>query len=202
MAAQPEVEVDVARVEPAGSRVQAIAVTPSSWKRLLAEGAGAVAETELATLRGLASFTRFEGKAGQALPFCVSSNADPTRAPADRRGLFVGLGESAGTKGKSDAPATTASVRTAAAHAAQALADGCNWTLEVRAGGGEGDAQELITAALEGVLLSNYRFKRSGRADSGRRPGRCTVRAGLEQSQADAALARARATVAGIVLTR
>jgi leucyl aminopeptidase len=177
----PLVELEVAVQPGPGPRV--LLVAASEWSALLERGAPSLRPDDLAALRTLAAFQRFAARAGQSLPWSTADGAC---------GLVVGR-NGAGTAGW----------RTAAAAAASLVHEEKPWSLVVPsdgASGGDALAARLVAAA-EGVLLSTYRFTRSSREEPAARPGRCTLVVG-DVASGRAALDRARAHVAGVVLTR
>jgi len=168
----------------ARGRVRVDLVDGDGWKRLREPGGG-LGDAERAALQRLAGFSKFEGKAGQALPW---SGGDGVA------GLVVGR-ERAGSP--------TQSLRSAAAAAAQLLADGCRAALFAPSGGGGSEAAVAAVGALaEGLLLSGYRFRRSGKAEPERAPLDVAIVTDLPPDAAARAVERARAVVAGVTLAR
>jgi leucyl aminopeptidase len=180
---RPEVEL---APRPTAGSPRALLLDGGAWKETLERGHPALDADEHAALRRLASLTRFEAKAGQSLAWSLGDG---------REGIVVGRAAS----GRS-----TASLRTAAAHAAQLFAPARAWSLcwTTPAAADPASAEERATAVAEGVLLSTYRSKRSGRNAPPAAAGGCTLVADLGEAVAAKALERARALAAGVTLTR
>jgi len=172
------IEVAAAKRGAGGAKV--LVATADEWKRMLAEGHPALLEDEVAGLRRLGKLGRFEAKAGQLLPWSSDEG---------REGFVVG-------RASSGRP--TATLRRAAAVAAQSVAAGKSWSLEWLGA----SSPELLTAAAEGVLLSTYRFRRSSKDVRPGPPGPCTLVVASESDATIAAVRRAQAIAAGVVLTR
>ncbi|MBL8843476.1 MAG: leucyl aminopeptidase family protein [Planctomycetes bacterium] len=167
-----------------GGRFAIELLDPAEWQRLLVEPAAERPAAVRDALLRLADFSRFEGKAGQCLPWSTADGA---------RGLLCGRDASL---------ATTAALRSAAAGALQQVAAGREVALLAPALPLAADPAATLTALAEGVLLSGYRFTRSGKSPSSAAPLAVRLVAPVDRALAEAALARARAHVAGIVLAR
>lgn len=156
----------------------------AEWERLKsAPERGRPAAARDALLR-LAEFSRFEGKAGQFLPWSAADGSC---------GLLCGRDASL---------APTAALRSAAAGALQQVAAGREVALIAPAAPLAAAPAATLTALAEGVLLSGYRFTRSGKPGPSAAPLAVRLVAPVDRALAEAALARARAHVAGIVLAR
>ena len=163
--------------------VRVVCATTEEWSGWLAGKGARLEAEELEAARRIAEFTRFAAKAGQTLAYAAGS----------RSGLVVGLAAGGGS----------AALRTAAATAAKAVAAGRAWSFELPAGSDPEGRAAALAAAAEGVLLSGYGFRRSEKAAADESRSRCTlVSSELAVSEAEAALARARAHAAGIALAR
>jgi leucyl aminopeptidase len=163
--------------------VRVVCASGEEWAAWLAGGSARLEAEELAAARRIAEFTRFAAKPGQALAW---SNGG-------RAGLVVGVAPGGGS----------AAVRSAAAAAAKAVAAGREWAFELPPERDPERRAAALAAAAEGVALSGYRFRRSEKGAGDEAAGPCTIVAGdLAAAEAEEALARARAHVAGIALAR
>src|SRR5688572_816899 len=168
----------------ARDRVRVDIVDGDGWRRLREPGGG-MGDAERAALQRLAAFSKFEGKAGQALPWSAGEGV---------AGLVLG---------RERAASPTQALRSAAAAAMQLLADGCRAALVAPSGGGGSEAAQAAVGALaEGLLLGGYRFRRSGKAEPERAPLDVAIVTDLPASAASRALERARAVVAAVTLAR
>ncbi|MSR45458.1 MAG: leucyl aminopeptidase family protein [Planctomycetes bacterium] len=170
-----------------GTRLRVDAVDADEWKRLLAGKMPGFRDGDRAALARLAGFSRFAAQPGQFLPW---SGAEGTA------GLVVGR--------DSKVPVTQ-SLRSAAALAAQQLADGSSVGFVVSPGlhdGGGTTGRVLIGAIAEGLLLSDYGSRRSNQREAATGSIEVAIVSSLPATQVTSAIERARALVAGVLLAR
>ncbi len=168
----------------AGARLRVDLLDAAEWGRWKEQGTPGLSAPAQAAITRLASFTRFDAKAGQALPWSAADGS---------HGLLCGR-EGAGR--------SSAALRSAAAFAAQQLAPGSQVALIVPAAPLASDAVATLVALAEGLLLASYRFRRSGKPATAAAPHEVVLVAAVPAEVAATALARARAHVAGMTLAR
>ncbi|MEZ5979052.1 MAG: leucyl aminopeptidase family protein [Planctomycetota bacterium] len=170
---------DIVPAESVDRQVVVAPITESGWSNLVSSGELALVANEARVFAELSAGSRFAAKPGEHLVGRVG-------------GLvvhLVGLGSKFSTR----------SFREAAAHAVGVVPPATPWNLVVPKGEPEAGAtrRDLLAAAVQGLGLGAYRFKRSA-SPAPAAPGPCGVVGGVDAATIQDALQR----VEGQLLTR